>query len=706
MAEITTEILKDEVETGEDEVSAYQKLFEWADEDNLAEMMEEEDLRRIGREVVEGYNDDLRSRDDWQKIYDSAMKLAKLTEEKKNTPWPGAANIKYPMITQGAIQFSARAMASILADGNIIKGRVVGNDPNGQKAARAQRIANHMTFQLTERIDNWIDDLDKLLIALPLVGCGFRKTWQKIEAGRPASEYVSAEDLVVNYYAPSLEEAQRVTHVYEVFPNTVVENVRNGIYRDIITNEGDQEAKQAGGYNRNNPYIILEQHRWLDLDDDGYEEPYIVTVHKATEDVLRIRARYDKEDIYENEKGQIAKIKAIQYFTRFLFMPAIDGGFYGMGMGMLLNPLNKAINTTINQLLDAGTRANTGGGFIDSSVSVMGGTKQGSVYLSPGEYKKATGAGGDMRKAVYSLQFNGPSETMFHLLGLLVEVGERLQSTTDVLTGEHSSANQPASTTLALIEQGLTHYTAVIKRLYIALSNEFKKLRRLNKLYLEEQEYYLVLDDRYAIARMDYDDKDCDVVPTADPKNVTDIQKVLKAESVMKLLGQGLNDREIYRTYLEALRIENIDKILPLEDAGKEPDPEQIMEAEKLKLEERKVLAEEKKIAIEAYKVQSEIKKIEAEAIKALADAKAQDNAPQIEALTEQVEDLGNRGEELAQIIKTQEGLIAQAQEDIQPQIKETLGAKPPEQKAKPPTKGSSLWKKLQQKIMLAGEKA
>ena len=597
---------------------------------NIAANLDEDVIDEIAQRVIRDYDIDEESRKEWLKRNETAMKLATLVLETKNWPWPNAANIKYPLLATACVQFSARAYPNIIQGTNIVKAKVTGEDSLGLKASRAMRISEHMSYQLTEEMEDWTEEMDDLLVALPIEGCEFKKTYFDRAAGHNVSEHVRPRDLVVNYRAKSLRRASRITHRIWLYPNEVIERVRNGIFLDIdlgyptTIQEPSTDNESPPLNDEDAPHLFLEQHRWWDLDGDGYQEPYICTVHKDTGKLVRIVARWDYEGIKLNDKGQIAKITPVHYFTRYRFMPAPDGGFYCMGFGTLQGPINEVINTTINQLLDAGTRQNTGGGFIGKGVKLAKGGGGGVIKFTPGEYKYINFSGDDIRKNIIDLKIPEPSRVLYLLLGTMIDAGKELASVSEVLTGEQSGSNVPATTTLALIEQGLKVFSAIYVRVHRSLKREFRKLFRLNRLFLEDEVYFTVLDNPKAIKRIDYEDTTLDVQPVSNPDEVSDFQRLMKAQVLAGFIGQGFNDNEIRKRFLEALRVPDIEKLLLPEDAQPPPDPKIVLESEKVALERDK-------FELEMVMARGKILKMRADTLAAIARAEAAEAGPQIE---------------------------------------------------------------------------
>lgn len=562
---------------------------------NLADKQSKEIISDITTKVLEGYKIDLESRKEWEALNEQIIDLAKLLVKRKTYAGEVVANVKYPLIINACIQFAARAYTEIIKGNEVVKSKVIGNDPEGKKFNRAQRLAEFMSFQLLNHMEDWEEGVDQLLFTLPAIGCVFKKSYFNSIERVNTSQIVFADDLVVNYWAESLERAPRVTHKIRLYHNEIVERINSGTFIKFDIKElGQPVSDKTSDVDEETPHLFLEQHRWYDLDGDGYQEPYIVTIHEQSQKLVRISARFATDGIIRsNENDQIIKIKPEQYFTRYIFMPAIDGGFYGMGFGSLLMSNNSAINTIINQLIDAGTLSNRQSGFLGRGLKLGRGK---SIQLRSGEWKPVDVTGDDLRKNVFPMPVREPSGTLFQLLGLLIESGKELASMTEILAGNSPGANVPAESVLALIEQGLQVYSAVHKRIFRANYKEFQKIKRLNALYLDQMTYGTVMDDPEAIVQADFASADYDVVPVADPNNTTMMQRLMKAKAMLELRGQGLNDMEIMRRYLLAMDINDVEAIFPKEDT---PDPVNQAEAQKVQLEIDEIAARIEKLKSE-----------------------------------------------------------------------------------------------------------
>ena len=564
---------------------------------NIAEKQSQEVIADLKTKVLEGYKIDLASRKEWEELNKQIIDLAKLLVKKKTYNGEVVANVKYPMIINACIQFASRAYPEIIKGNEIVKGKVIGEDPEGLKFDRAQRISEFMSFQLLSHMEDWEEGVDQLLFTLPAIGCAFKKSYFNSIERRNESKLVFADDLVVNYFAESLERAPRVTHKIYLYHNEIVERITAGVFSKFDIDElGQATSDKTSDVDDETPHLFLEQHRWYDLDNDGYQEPYIVTIHAESQKLVRIAPRFASDGIIRSDKDKIIKIIPEQYFTRYLFMPSVDGGFYGMGFGSLLMSGNSAINTLINQLLDAGTLSNRQNGFLGRGLKLGRGK---SIQLKSGEWKPVDATGDDLRKNVFPMPIREPSATLFSLLGMLIDSGKELAGMTEILAGNSPGANVPAESVLALIEQGLQVYSAIHKRIYRSNYKEFSKLKRLNALYLDQMTYQIALDDDKAIVQADFSSHDLDVIPVADPNNTTMMQRIMKAKAMLELRGQGLNDMEIMRRYLLALDVDDIDALMP--------DPNQENPAEQMSMQKMQAEIAELSAKIDKLKSETEL---------------------------------------------------------------------------------------------------
>lgn len=599
---------------------------------NVAGMLEDTERTEISNLVFQGYEVDEQSRTDWKAKNTEAVKLAEQVWEKKDFPIENAANVKYPLIATASIQFAARAYPNFVKAPNVVKGLVIGDDPDGQKAAKALRIGQHMSYQYLNEMEEWEEDTDRLLMYIPVVGCAFKKTYFSKVLQRNVSEFRRAEDIVINYWAKSMQRAPRITDQFTLYPNEIEERIRSGMYIKFeygMAMSTDRDDKQVASNDRDQPHVFLEQHTLLDLDHDGYKEPYIVTFHKDTKKVVRIVARFKEGAIERNVSNTISVITPDHYFTKFSFIPPLDGSIYDAGFGGLLSPINSTINTLINQLLDSGTMYNLNAGFLGRGIQLGRGRGGGAVDFAPNEWKQLLFTGDDLRKNIFPLPVKEPSLVLFQLLGFMVQAGERLSSVTEILTGDQSNEAERPTTTLARIEQGLKVFSAIHKRLYRSFKEEHKKNFKLNHEYLQPTSYFTVLDNPMAIPREDYDTESCDVVPIADPNETTSTEKLIKAQIWMSMKRQGFNDQEINRRFAEAMQEPEPGKLLEQPQAL--PDPKIVLEQQKLELETAKFQFDIMKFASEDEERQAKIAALMAKAMDSMAKAESYEPGRQLD---------------------------------------------------------------------------
>lgn len=579
---------------------------------NIADLLPDERLAGIGQDVIREHRIDYESMGDWRRRMQRGLDLASMVKTEKNYPFENAANVKYPLITTAALQFNARAYPAIVPPDAPVKVRVHGADRTGQKAARADRVGQHMSWQVLHQIEEWEASVDELLTVLPIVGMMVRKVWHDPVLGRPRVRNITPDDFVINAAVKNLTDAPRVGEVLHLFPSEIAERRLSGLFRDVDYVEVEGDDADA-------PQQFVEQHRRLDLDGDGYGEPYIVTVHVKSQKVARIVADFAQEDVTLGDAGVVA-IRRGSYFVPYKFMPSLDGGFCGTGLGFLLGDISESINSIINMMMDAGHMASRGGGFIGSEFRIKGGSQQ----FQPGEWKLVQARGADVRSSVVPMTFPGPDGTLFQLLGLLIEAGKDVASVSNVMTGDAGGRNMTATTTMALIEQGMAVFTAAYKRIFGALRHEFRLLARINADTLDPMSYSRFHDAMSAEGqpvmldpRADYDLSDMDISPVADPTSVTRMQEAAKAQFVMELSQAGLVDpQEGARRMLQAASIPDAEALLP------KPD-EMAMQMQAMQAQAAQADLTLRMVAVD--QALADLEKTRSETVKNLTDAAAKD---------------------------------------------------------------------------------
>lgn len=634
-----------EVETATAEPLTLQEIMQ---ADNLVGLLDKSDVAALGSDVKEQLSRDEGARSVWLDTHDKAMKLALQEPESKNYPFEAASNVIYPLITTAAVQFAARAYPAIVPGREIVKAKVIGDDsgtfqvdfqtgeatpvePAGVKAGKASRLAQFLNFQLLEMEQSWEEDTDTMLHYLPIAGCAFRKRWW--DRG-PRSKFCSARDVVVSMDAQSLETAQQISECFALYVHEIKERANRGIYdadavdRDLTGEEVEQIE-------------MVEAHCRADLDEDGYPEPYVVTINKDTGSVYRIVQNFGETEL--DEVGNVIAIQPREYYVKYDFIPNPNGGFYGIGFGWLLGPINRAVNTAINQLNDAAHWQNAPSGFIGKRLRL----KSGDTRMRPGEYKPVDATGEALRNDIVTLDFPGPSPVTFQLLGLMINAGQDISSVKDIMLGQMDQ-NVAPTTALTLVEQGQKSFTAIYKRVHRALKKEAKLLLEHNREHLQEvsQLYPLVLDDDEA-SPQDFDTA-ADLVPVTDPDMVSQSAAMAKAQFLEGLAMQGrIDPQESLRRTLMAANIDDIESLMP--KSSGEPDPDVMVKMAKIENDRMR-------IENDTRRMESELLLNRTEAIKNLAQAEAEEDGAQINRYRAEVDAIGKVLNEISRI----QGMAAQ----------------------------------------------
>ena len=554
-------------------------------------------LDSMANEIIEGIKLDEDSRKDWLAQAEEGYKLALLVAENKTWPWPNASNIKYPLIATAAMQFSARAYPALVpADGAVVKARAVPSAVNAAFLDSATRVGRHMSWQLMVKDYCWEQEMDKLLMTLSVVGTMFKKTYYDHTDGKNCSYIIYPKDFIIDYHATSVDKAYRKTEIIRLTENQVRERVNNDEeFLDVEYGEPrawspDEERIESEdsppAVNKATPHIFYQCHTFWDLDGDGYEEPVIVTIHEATEQVVRVTARYTSDGIDSDADGNIIRIRPLEYYTAFTFIENPAGSLYGVGFGLLLGPINDAINTIINQLVDAGTLNNLQSGYISKTLR-LNMSQQG---FTPGEWKVCQASGEEMKNGIIPLPTKEPSPVLMQLVQMLIQSGMQLASVAEIFVGKMPGQNTPATTTQATVEQSMAVFTAVYKRVYRALNEEYKKLMYLNKIkpdlvQAEAQESGL------DITPQDYMLPEYSIVPGADPAGDSQTVKQQKFAFVTQMLvPMGfINPQALTQWALEFMEVPNYQNLMVQQPPPPPPDPKMIAVQAKIKGDQAKM---------------------------------------------------------------------------------------------------------------------
>jgi hypothetical protein len=550
---------------------------------NLAEVIDENDLNLLGTELYQNYEDYKNSRRDWEQAYTQGLDLLGFKYEQRTEPFQGASGATHPVLAEAVTQFQALAYKELLPAEGPVRTQVIGLDtPEIQD--QADRVSEFMNYQIMDVMKEYEPEFDQMLFYLPLSGSTFKKVYYDETLGRAVSKFISAEDLVVPYSASSLDDAEAIIHVIKISANELRKQQVNGFYKDIellpsddgvtdTDNIKDKERQLEGltksSYNED-IFTLLECHVNLDL--EGFEDinpqtgeptgiklPYIVTIEEGSREVLSIRRNFIENDPLKNK---------INYFVHFKFLPGF--GFYGFGLIQMIGGLSRTATSALRQLLDAGTLSNLPAGFKQRGIRI----RDDAQSIQPGEWRDVDAPGGNLKDSFMTLPYKEPSQTLLALMGVVVQAGQRFASIADMQVGD---GNQQAAvgTTVALLERGSRVMSAIHKRIYAAMKQEFKLLANVFKLYLPPEYPYEVVGGQKTIKQTDFDDK-VDIIPVADPNIFSQTQRISIAQTELQLAmanPQIHNMYEVYRNMYSALGIKDVDRILVKPDQPLPKDP-------------------------------------------------------------------------------------------------------------------------------------
>ena len=544
---------------------------------NLAEEIPDRELSRISSDLLAEFDANKASRQEWEDAYTNGLELLGFTYDERTQPFRGASGVTHPLLAEAATQFQAQAFNELLPAAGPVRTGVMGKETASQNQ-QASRVKQFMNYYITNVMEEYTPDMDQMLFYLPLAGSTFKKTYYEETLGRAVSKFVPAENLVVPYETADLETCPNITQVVRMSLNDLRKRQVAGVYLDVEVipaqkemSDLDGEMDRIEGMEPNQidyDCTILECH--VDLDLEGYEEvdeegeftgikvPYVVTISEDNGQVLSVRRNYAEEDELK---------KKVQYFTHYKFLPGF--GFYGLGLIHTIGGLSRTATSALRQLIDAGTLSNLPAGFKARGLRI----RDDDDPLQPGEFRDVDAPGGAIRDSLMPLPFKGPDQTLFQLLGFVVQAAQRFATITDLKVGE-GNQNAAVGTTMAMMEQGSRVMSAVHKRLHYAMRQEFRILARVMSESLPQQYPYTVPGGDETIMREDFDDR-VDVLPVSNPNIFSQAQRIMLAQTKLQLATQAPeihNINEVYRDMYEALGVTDVDRIMKA-TPSEEPKP-------------------------------------------------------------------------------------------------------------------------------------
>jgi hypothetical protein len=542
---------------------------------NLAEYLGEDELKDIASKVIEGFEADKDSRSEWDETLTRGLDLLGLKFEETGTAFDGSCAATHPLIIESAVKFQSKASQELLPANGPVRTQIIG-DPDSQIVQQSNRVRRFMNYELTEMMPEYFDEMERMLFHLPIVGSAIVKMYYDGGLERPTAEHIPLDQFYVNYSATDLRRAERYTHVIYKSPVDLRRDIAAGMYRDVEdlseqpdSNRADNEISAKideimglHGNNSEDPeYTLLEQHCYMQLEDDDQVYPYIITVEESSETVLSVRRNYREDD---------PRAEKMVHFTHYRFVPGF--GFYGLGLIHLIGNLTMTATSAMRALVDAGQFANLPGGFKAKGVRVVGDNDP----ISPGEFKEVEALGMDLNKAIVNLPYKEPSQTLFQLLGFVSSAAEKFADQTDQVINDSTNYG-PVGTTMALLEASAKFFTAVHKRLHHAQRQQFKILAQINETFVPVNGYpYATPEGDMTIFQQDFDGR-VDVLPVSDPNIPSRAHRLSLASLALQLAAQTpagtFNTRELVRQVLEAADFPNIDQIITSPQQAQPLDP-------------------------------------------------------------------------------------------------------------------------------------
>ena len=546
--------------------------------ENLAEHLSDEALTEIGQNVYDSYESDKESREEWEQIFERGFDLLGLKLEETTEPFDGACTAVHPLLIESVVKFQSKASQELFPPGGPVKAQIIGAS-TVDREGQAQRVQQFMNYQLTEQMPEYFEEFERLLFHLPVMGSAFKKIYYDQLLERPVSELVPVDHFYVSYNAKDLRTADRYTHMIYRSLNDYRKDVVSGMYRDIdlgkpsspefpeITQKMDEIMGIASsGMDLEDPlYVLLEQHCHLDLpepynDPDEIAHPYIVTIEEKTQKVLCIRRNYKEDDPKKEKK---------LHFIHYRYVPGF--GFYGLGLIHFLGNLTMTATTAMRSLVDAGQFANLPGGFKARGVRLVGDNDP----IAPGEFKEVESTGIDLNKAIITLPYKEPSQTLMGMMQFIIGAGQKFADSTEQIIADSTNAG-PVGTTMALLEASSKFFTAIHKRLHKAQKDEFRVLSQINYDYLPSDYPYEVIGGDQQVFKQDFDGR-IDVIPVSDPNIPSSAHRMALGQLAIQLASQTppgtFNMPALYREVLTAANFPNLDEILPPEQKPEPRDP-------------------------------------------------------------------------------------------------------------------------------------
>jgi hypothetical protein len=541
---------------------------------NLAEFLDDGELQTIAGDLAGDIDNDRNSRKDWEKAYTEGLKLLGLNMEERTEPWNGASGVFHPMITEAVVRFQSETITETFPAAGPVRTKIIGKETPDKKEA-ALRVEADMNFQLTEVMKEFRAEHERMLWSLPATGSAFKKVYFDPSLDRQVSIFIPAEDILLPYGTSNIQTCYRLTHQMRKTKNEIIKLQEAGFYRDVEIGDPDKaiseinkaKDKETGFSDLNDDrFTLYESHVDLYLKGDPLCEdeseialPYVITMIRGTNTILSVRRNWNEDDDLKLKR---------QHFVHYQYIPGF--GAYGFGLFHLIGGFAKSATSLMRQLIDAGTLSNLPGGLKTRGLRIKGD----DTPIAPGEFRDVDVGSGAIRDNIMPLPYKEPSQTLFQLLGTVVDEGRRFAATADMKVAD-MGANAPVGSTLALLERQLKVMTAVQARVHYALKEELQLLAAIIRDYTDD-EYTYEPDGEEGPKAKASDYQHVDILPVSDPNAATLSQRVVQYQAVIQMAQMAPDIYDLpalHRGMLDVLGIKNADKLVPIEDDMKPKDP-------------------------------------------------------------------------------------------------------------------------------------
>ena len=486
------------------------------------------------------------------------------------------------------------------------------------KYDKADRRAELLNWQINYEMPEWRKDQKRLFYSLPLEGTKFKETFYDDTLGRCVSKTIKWPDFIVNQNTTDINKDRGFTHICAFTKAEFDLRVKAGIWEGDVYAEGldnDTGGNESSDTENteDNADKFYKRYCWLDLDDDGIEEPYIVTVHVASTTVVRIVARYSVESIIvkledgkpmkllttqklqrtridaDNEEFllntpypdpedlsdfEVVRIEPMPILTKYGLIPSFDGTYLDVGYYHLIGSMSMGVNKTTNTLLNNGDLATMNGGWVAKGFKMKGGT----FAVNPAEFIQTDVPAEQMQSSVLPFPYKEPSQMLFLLLQMMEQQARGFSANVDA----GIQANTAPTTALAMIQESMLKQTAHNAMIADSMAEEFTILYLLDRDYFDADRYKEIVGDDEAVFADDFEEDGIHITCTSNPETSSKMQRMLLAEAEMQqvplVIQAGGNAVEIIKNYFNRIGSENTDKIFPNE-AEMSPEDKAQMQA-------------------------------------------------------------------------------------------------------------------------------